>query len=59
MFPVRIRFAPTVKSPVVVTVANVTADVFDTACPIAIVGVEPSPVLLVIVTPVPGTTVAV
>ena len=43
----------TVKLPLTVTSLNVTLEAVPTAWPIAIVGVAVSPVLFVIVTPVP------
>ena len=43
------------KVPLAVMLLNVTLSVVPTDCPIASVGVAPSPVLFVIVTPVPAT----
>jgi hypothetical protein len=55
---------PTVKLPSIITLPsndpllNVTFAVVETSCPIAIVGVAPSPVLFDNVTPVPATRLA-
>ena len=55
VLPFTVRFPPMVALPVVVTVAKFTSEFVSTACPIATVGVAPSPELLLKVTPVPAT----
>ena len=55
VFPLTVKSPPTVTLPVVVTVAKSTSAVVATDCPIATVGVAPSPELLLKVTPVPAT----